>query len=501
MVTTLIDIQPPVTVPTADLELPESTETVDSDRLQKLMESIKFIRHMDPIHAVLSEDGKMTVIKGGGVARLLAARMLNIPEVQVIPWSGSNPAARVVGIHKDLFRKQLTTIQQRAMDAELVEIYRQIGVLAPEGMPGSLIRLCGYRKMEDVAAELGYTDERSLQISVQIARDVHPEIRQLISADYPEIAGNTNRLLQIARAGKTVASEIETASRTGNERHYESLQVKLKNVQLKAVKALDKQIKEEQKAKERERERAAVKRKAAKNVGGGSTRSTSTVAFEVLEGGKSGNNNATRKATRSRRLQVREEQWLILNERHRLFVGSYMNPEFGPSLPSQLDLAYVEYDDYLDLVGDERAKWNLDWMVRACKAVAVVTRVDQLFRFAKKVDMPFDSTIEVRAGEEVYALNIFSNFQLTDLPSLTVMLPSVDDILPAIAGYLNCSSESNLLLPISTPRNIQSAEEAELNAWTTSIDPETASQLLDELCNIGFTVEADAESEEIYLSV
>lgn len=323
---------------------------VNQEKVEELKESIKANGLLNPI----TVDQNLNLI--AGLHRLTACKLLKLEQIQcnIITYEDA-VHARLAEIDENLIRSELSVLERAQLCSERERILEQMGIRARPGdnqytHKGSETISPTVKTTFALAKELGYT-ERTFQQSKQIARDIAPEVQELINGT--PIVNSTTALLKIARAGKKEREKAEKAEKAAHEAKDTG---KLEEAERQALLAAS------SRAKLRELQlvalRTAIAEKEAKLTVQKQEKKKSTSYANVF---------TTQPG----------DQWLL--ERHLVYYGDTSSDEFIDCLPSNAALA----------IATPSATWNHDYLVNEARVVAVVRKEGYIHGFCSRHQMPF----------------------------------------------------------------------------------------------------------------
>ena len=177
-------------------QLPIDSITVPGTRMRPLgdvsalAESIAQNGLLNPI--TIARDGTLI----SGLHRLEACKLLGWTDIPVNVTDLEGMRAELAEIDENLVRSELTVLQQADHLARRVEILDSLGMRAPSHRAKKGDTVTPFTTTADIASELGL-NERSAQRRLQIARGLHPHVKQVIGDTW--LANSTSKLLDVAR--------------------------------------------------------------------------------------------------------------------------------------------------------------------------------------------------------------------------------------------------------------------------------------------------------------
>lgn len=181
---------------------------IKGDKVNELKESIKANGLLNPI----TVDQKLNLI--AGLHRLTACKLLGLDAIacNIVTYQNAEQA-RLAEIDENLIRNELEPLERSELWLERDRILERMGLRAKAGdnqhtlKGGEMISLPAKRTVE-LAKEAGYS-ERTFQHGKQIAKGIHPDVKQMIKGT--AIAESPTALLKIARAGSQERALAEAA--------------------------------------------------------------------------------------------------------------------------------------------------------------------------------------------------------------------------------------------------------------------------------------------------
>ena len=179
---------------------------LNSEKVVGLADSFALIGQLEPITVTLDNEHYVLL---AGWHRLEAAKSLGWKTVKAEVFQGDALECELVEIDENLTNHDLTVLEQSIQLKRRNEILEEMGIRAKQGdnqhSLGSEI-VSPPKTTEDIAKEAGLS-KRSTQQRMQIARDLSPEVKELVQ-DTP-IADSTTQLLELARLEPT--EQVEAA--------------------------------------------------------------------------------------------------------------------------------------------------------------------------------------------------------------------------------------------------------------------------------------------------
>ncbi|MDJ0897258.1 MAG: ParB N-terminal domain-containing protein [Xenococcus sp. MO_188.B8] len=317
------------------------------DKVAELKESIAANGLLNPI----TLDQELTLI--AGLHRLTACQLLGLEQIECnIITCEDDEQARLAEIDENLIRSELEALERAELWWERKQILEQIGLLAKSGdnqygSQQSTSILSSSKTMKDLAKEAGCSP-RTLFLNTQIARDILPEVKEIIR-DTP-IANKFTGLLEIARAGSEEHKQVKEAEKAEHQALMEGNQEEAQRQALILAQA---------RAKQKELQLltlAEVQKKKVKSA-------PKKVDDEI-------------RAPDKHDIRIGDE-WLL--DRHMVYCGDTASNKFINLLPSEAALAIIT----------SASPWNHDYLINKARTVAVVLEEGQIYDFCRHQQMPF----------------------------------------------------------------------------------------------------------------
>ena len=190
---------------------------IKNEKVNQLKESIKANGLLNPI----TIDKQLNLI--AGLHRLTAYKQLGLKKIEchIVDYQ-SNEQARLAEIDENLIRNELEALERAELWLERDILLTHMGLKAKSGdnqytLGGSETISPPVKTNLEFAQEIGYS-KRTLQHGKQIAKDIAPEVKQIIKGT--AIANSPTKLLQVARAGssvKTILGEAQKSLKAAQE--------------------------------------------------------------------------------------------------------------------------------------------------------------------------------------------------------------------------------------------------------------------------------------------
>jgi ParB family transcriptional regulator, chromosome partitioning protein len=341
------------TVAVDQISIGANRRPVKDEKVAELIESIKTNGLLNPI----TIDQNRNLI--AGLHRLTACKLLGLPEVEcnIITCVDTNQS-RLVEIDENLIRSELNALERAELWLERDRILDELGLRAQSGhrqsapKKGEMISPLLKTTLE-LAKETGYTD-RTFQHGKQIARNIAPEVKELIRPT--ELASSPTALLKVARAGTPARQQAEQAEQAAAQAQARQ-QIDESRQQRQIAAAARAQQKEQQilafkavaaeKAAKLAAKQGQLRPQPGAPVGGGE--------LKIQPG----------------------DEWLL--GRHAIYCGDTTDRQFISSLPSHAAL----------VIATVASTWEHDYLIDEAKVVVVLRSAETLHDFCRHHQMPF----------------------------------------------------------------------------------------------------------------
>lgn len=375
---------------------------VKEQKVAELMESIKANGLLNPI--TVDQNFKLVA----GLHRLTACKLLGFDQIEcTIITCEDAEQARLAEIDENLIRSELEVLERAELWLERDRILQKLNLRARPGdnqhtPKGGEIISPPVKTTLELAKEVGYT-ERTFQQGKQIARDIVPELKEVIKGT--PIAKSTTALLKVARAGskeREMAEKAEKAAQEAKARREQEEQAKLAA---------------EARARQRELQLAALSSVSAQKE---AKRAVKKVQRKVQQQQESEKSTAATDVFSTRP----GDQWIL--DRHFVYCGDTSSDEFIDCLPSNAALA----------IATPSPTWNHDYLVHEARVVAVLCFEGNIHEFCRRHQMPF--RFELTIGDMYVAL--FSRKSIPQ-PQKPIGIEGIDGIVAYLVSlYTNQSN-------------------------------------------------------------
>ncbi|OUL37186.1 chromosome partitioning protein ParB [Nostoc sp. T09] len=329
---------------------------IKGEKVDELKESIKANGLLNPI----TVDQKLNLI--AGLHRLTACKLLGLDAIEcnIVTYQYAEQA-RLAEIDENLIRNELEPLERSELWLERDQILEHMGLRAKAGdnqhtyKGGEMIS--PPKRTLELAKEAGYS-ERTFQHGKQIAKGIHPDVKQMIKGT--AIAESPTALIKIARAGSQERALAEAAQQAGELAQAQG-----------DVQEVERQAKLLAEARARQRElqvlahNSAVAEKEAKLL----LKKSQLQPEETKE-------KLALTAGNEPKVRLGEE-WML--GRHLVYCGDTAQQEFMNLLPSDAALA----------IATVSSSWNHNYLVGEARVVAVLRSQGQIYEFYKHNQMPF----------------------------------------------------------------------------------------------------------------
>lgn len=323
------------------------------EKVAELMESIKNNGLLNAI--VLDQELKLIA----GLHRLTAYKLLGFKEIEcnIIPCKNVEQA-RLAEIDENLVRSELDALERSELWLERDELLQKLGLRAKPGenqytRKGGEIISPPLKTTFDLAKEAGYT-QRSFQLGKQIARNIVPEVKEVIRGT--PVAKSSTALLKVARAGSKEAEKAKQAA-------------------MAAQAALTKQEHEEAKRQTQLVIEAKAEQKQLQLVALKDVTATKVAKLAVK---KVAQQEVERQISSANQPTVRtDDEWILA--RHLLYCGNTSSDKFISCLPGHAALA----------IANSLAAWEFDYLIDEARVVAVLCLEGYIHGLCSRHQMPF----------------------------------------------------------------------------------------------------------------
>ncbi|BAB77047.1 ParB N-terminal domain-containing protein [Anabaena sp. FACHB-709] len=371
------------TVPIDQIKIGRNRRPVKGEKVDELKDSIKTNGLLNPI----TVDQRLTLI--AGLHRLTACKLLGLEAIEcnIVNYDDADQA-RLAEIDENLIRNELEPLERSELWLERDQILARMGLRAKVGdnqhtFKGSEMISPPPKRTIELAKEAGYS-ERTFQHGKQIAKSIHPEVKQLIKGT--AIADSPTALLQVARAGTQERNLAEEAQQA-----WELAQARGDQEEAERQAKLIEELKVKQKAAQLLAYKSAIAQKEAKLAAKKTQRQAEPAASEPIT--------------------HTGDEWIL--GRHLVYCGDTAKAKFRDLLPSDAALAIATLSP----------TWEHNYLVDEAKVVAVIRSEGHIYEFYKRSQMPFQ--YELLLGN-LY-VGIFSH-QVIAKPQTPINIEGVEGI-------------------------------------------------------------------------
>ncbi|MBW4557363.1 MAG: ParB N-terminal domain-containing protein [Trichormus sp. ATA11-4-KO1] len=372
-------------VPIDQIRIGQNRRPIKGEKVDELKESIRANGLLNPI----TVDQKLTLI--AGLHRLTACQLLGLEAIEcnIVNYQDADQA-RLAEIDENLIRNELEPLERSELWYERDQILARMGLRAKAGdnqhtTKGGEMISPPLKRTVELAKEVGYS-ERTFQHGKQIAKSIHPEVKQIIKRS--PIADSPTVLLKIARAGSQERAAAEAAQQA-----WELAQARGDEAEAARLAQLIVEARNQQKELQILAHKSAMSQRAAKLAQKQGQRQPKSV-----------------KEPADTQVKVGDE-WLL--GRHLVYCGDTTSADFTNLLPSDAALAIATLS----------STWEHDYLVNEARVVAVLRSEGQIYEFYRRCQMPFQ--YELLLGN-VY-VGIFSH-QLISRPQAPINIEGVEGI-------------------------------------------------------------------------
>jgi ParB family transcriptional regulator, chromosome partitioning protein len=345
-------------------------------KVEELKESIRANGLLNPI----TVDQNMNLV--AGLHRLTACVLLGLTEIEchVVTYKDSEQA-RLAEIDENLIRNELRPLERGQLWYERIQILKKLGLRAKRGdnqhtlkasepalREGFPLQATGEPRRGEIispplttnhelAKKAGYS-ERTLQQGLQIAKDIHPEVQQMIEGT--AIADSTTELLKVARAGASERILVEQAQQA----------LRLAQTIGKQTEAqLQAQLLAEAEARQKELQMLALKSALAER--------DARLALKKVQRQLT-QSKVEKVAIAAKSISVKvSDEWIL--GRHLVYCGDTSSQDFMNLLPGNAALAIATLS----------SSWEHDYLLDEAKIVAVLRSEGQVYEFCSRHRLPF----------------------------------------------------------------------------------------------------------------
>jgi ParB family transcriptional regulator, chromosome partitioning protein len=387
---------------------------IKDNKVVELMQSIRANGLLNPI----TVDRKFTLI--AGLHRLTAYRLLGFEQIEckIVNFEDADHA-RLAEIDENFIRNELEPLERYELWLERDRILERMGLRFKSGdnqytqkvsTEGSEINSPPPKTTLDLAKGFGYS-ERSFQQGKQIARDIHPDIKEKIIGT--SLSKSRTLQLKIARTGNFERTQAEVA-----EKAFEVAMQLGDKVEAEYQASLAFQAREKQK----ELQLQAFQRETSPDKSANGYPKKSTKPIPKKEPPEPINIGKPVVAANQSGVEP-GEKWIL--NKHLIYCGNTAGKQFINLLPGNAALAIATLSSF----------WEHDYLVNEAKVVAVLRSQGNVNNFCSSHRMPFQHEFILN---NIY-VGIFSHSPIPK-PENTINLEGVEGI---ISYLLNMYSNPN----------------------------------------------------------
>lgn len=390
-----------LTVEIDQITIGRNRRPVKDEKVVELMQSIRANGLLNPI----TVDQKLNLI--AGLHRLTACKMLGLLQIEcnIVNYDDADHA-RLAEIDENFIRNELEPLERYELWLERDRILARMGL---RFQPGDNQYTCKgggesvsppLRTTLEQAKASGYS-KRTFQQGKQIAKDIHPEVKQKIIGTL--LAKSTTSQLKIARTGGKERYCAEAA-----EKAFDAAMLKGDKVEAERQAEIALHAREQQKQLQLQAFESAISKD---NRNSWENRKAHPSPKKILP------------AIESNKLILKvkgSEEWML--ERHLVYRGNTASQQFISLLPSDAALAIAI-----------SSTWEHDYLASEARVVAVLRAEGHIYNFCTCHQMPFkyefvlnnlyvgifsydsipkpDNTINLKGIEGIisYLINLYTN--------------------------------------------------------------------------------------------
>ncbi|MBU7586446.1 MAG: ParB N-terminal domain-containing protein [Nostoc sp. TH1S01] len=378
---------------------------VNAHKVNELKESIKTNGLLNPI----TVDQNLTLV--AGLHRLTACKLLGLEaiECRIVNYQDADQA-RLAEIDENLIRNELEPLERSELWLERDQILERMGLRAKAGdnqhtLKGGATISPPPKRTIELAKEVGYS-ERTFQHGKQIAKSIHPDVKQMIKGT--PLADSPTILLKIARAGSKERNLAEAAQKALELAQTQGdKQAAFQQTQLIA----------EANKKQKELQILAFKNAMAEREAKLALKKVQRQVEQVIE---------QPKANAEPVIKVGEE-WML--GRHLVYCGDTYTSQFRNLLPSDAALA----------IATVSSTWQHNYLVDEARVVAVLRSEGQIYDFYKHNKMPFQYELLVN---NLY-VGIFSHHAIVK-PQSSIHIEGIEGVVNYLINFY--TSPNNFII-------------------------------------------------------
>ncbi len=368
---------------------------VKDEKVVELMQSIRANGLLNPI----TIDQNFNLI--AGLHRLTACKMLSFEHIEckVVSYEDADHA-RLAEIDENFIRNELEPLERYELWLERDKILERMGLRFKPGdnqytkKGGETVSLPARTTLE-LARGFGYS-ERSFQQGKQIARDIHPDVKQkIITTGFKK---SRTVQLKIARIATDERLRAEVASKA-----FEEAMAKGDKSEAEHQAQLAKQARDKQKQLQLQALEDAVSNKSS--TGSKNNKPIITIVTNPETSIDTG------------------EKWML--HKHLVYRGKTTSKQFINLLPSDAALAIATLSPF----------WEHDYLINEARVVAVLRSQGHINNFCRSNKMPFQYELVLN---QLY-ISVFSHHTIPK-PEATICIEGIE---AAISYLLNMYTHPN----------------------------------------------------------
>jgi ParB family chromosome partitioning protein len=383
-------------VSVTQIRIGSNRRPVNAHKVNELKESIKTNGLLNPI----TVDQNLNLI--AGLHRLTAFKLLGLEAIEchIVNYQDADQA-RLAEIDENLIRNELEPLERSELWLERDQILERMGLRAKAGdnqhtLKGGATISPPPKRTIELAKEVGYS-ERTFQHGKQIAKSIHPDVKQMIKGT--PLADSPTILLKIARAGSEERNLAEAAQK--------ALELAQKQGDKQAA-AQQAQLIAEAKKKQKELQTLAFKSAIAEREAKSALKKVQRQVEQVIEQPRVNLEPA---------IKVGEE-WML--GRHLVYCGNTYTSQFRNLLPSDAALA----------IATVSSTWQHNYLVDEARVVAVLRSEGQIYDFYKHNKMPFQYELLVN---NLY-VGIFSHHSIAK-PQSPIHIEGIEGVVNYLINF------------------------------------------------------------------
>lgn len=396
-------------IPIDKIKIGVNRRPLNGEKVKDLKESIQANGLLNPI----TVDQNYNLI--AGLHRLTACQMLGLQEIEcnIVNYEYTEQA-RLAEIDENLIRNELEPLERNELWLEREQILQHMGLRAKAGdnqytLKGGAMVAPPAKTTREMAKKAGFS-ERTLQQGLQIAKAIHPEVKQIIKET--PLAKSTTTQLEIARTAtqeRLLAEEAEKAAQLAKAKGEQQ------EAERQAI--LAKEARTKQKELQLLAFKSAIAQKQAKSA-------VKKVALQTEQPVKKATVNV-----KEPRVKVGDE---LMLGRHLVYCSDTSSKEFRELLPSNAALAIATLSP----------TWNHDYLIDEARIVAVLRSQGNVYEFCSRTRMPFQYEFVI---DNLY-VGIFSR-QSISKPQTPINIEGVEGIVNYLINLYTSHQDKFVIAP------------------------------------------------------